>query len=283
MVINALNSGADVYMADFEDSLSPTWHEVLQGQINVRDAVNGVISFESPEGKSYSLNEKVATLIVRPRGLHLLEEHVRIDGEPVPAALFDFGLFLHHNASALRLKGSGSYIYIPKMESGLEARFWDRMFTMAEEYLVLNPGAIKATALIETLPAAFEMEGILYSLRDHVVGLNCGRWDYIFSYIKKLRSHPQFVLPDRAQVTMDKAFLAAYVDLLIKTCHRRGRVRDWGDVGLHPCAGRREGERYRIREGEGGQGARGQAGPRRHLGRASGSCPACEGGLRLGL
>ncbi len=222
MVINALNSGADVYMADFEDSLSPTWKQVIQGQINLRDAVNRTISFESPEGKSYKLDEKVATLIVRPRGLHLNEEHVVIDGEPVSATLFDFGLFFHHNARTLRQRGTSPYIYIPKMESALEARFWDRLFTTAEEYMVLPPGSIKVTALIETLPAAFEMEEILYNLRDHIVGLNCGRWDYIFSYIKTLRNHPRFVLPDRSQVTMDKAFLASYVDLLIKTCHSRG-------------------------------------------------------------
>jgi len=237
MVINALNSGADVYMADLEDSLSPTWNEVIQGQINLRDAVNRSIKFESPEGKTYQLNEKVAVLIVRPRGLHLLEEHVRIDGEPVSASIFDFALYFHHNARALRLKGSGPYFYIPKMESALEARLWDRMFTLAEEYMVLPSGSIRATALIETLPAAFEMDGILYNLKDHIVGLNCGRWDYIFSYIKKLRNHPQFVLPDRAQVTMDKAFLAAYVDLLIKTCHRRGAYAMGGMSAYIPVRG----------------------------------------------
>jgi malate synthase len=237
MVVNALNSGADVYMADFEDSLSPTWKEVIQGQINLRDAVNGTIEFESPEGKSYRLNEKVATLVVRPRGLHLLEEHVKIDGEPLSASLFDFGLFIHHNTRGLRLKYSGPYFYIPKIESSLEARFWERMFTKAEEYLVLPRGTIRATALIETLPAAFEMEEILYNLRDHIVGLNCGRWDYIFSYIKKLSSYPQFVLPDRSQVTMDKAFLAAYVDLLIKTCHRRGAYAIGGMSAFIPVRG----------------------------------------------
>jgi len=222
MVINALNSGADVYMADFEDSLSPTWSQLMQGQVNLADAVRRTISFDSPEGKHYALNEKVATLVVRPRGIHLLEEHVRVDGEPVSATLFDFGLFFHHNARELRTRRTNPYFYIPKMESGLEARFWDRLFTKAEEYLVIPNGSIRATALIETLPASFEIEEILYNLRDHIVGLNCGRWDYIFSYIKKLRNHPQFVLPDRAQVTMDKAFLAAYVDLLIRSCHMRG-------------------------------------------------------------
>jgi malate synthase len=237
MVINALNSGADVYMADLEDSLSPTWNEVIQGQINLRDAVDRSIKFESAEGKTYKLNEKVATLIVRPRGLHLLEEHVRIDDEPVAASFFDFALYFHQNARALRMKGSGPYFYIPKMESAIEARLWNRMFTLAEEYLVIPTGSIKATALIETLPAAFEMDAILYNLKDHIVGLNCGRWDYIFSYIKKLRNHPQFVLPDRAQVTMDKAFLAAYVDLLIKTCHRHGAYAMGGMSAYIPVRG----------------------------------------------
>jgi malate synthase len=222
MVINALNSGANAYMADFEDSQSPAWNEVIQGQINVRDAVDGTISFVSPEGKSYSLNDKVATLIVRPRGWHLLEKHLLIDGEPVSASLFDFALFFYHNARNLRDKGSGPYVYLPKIESQHEATLWERVFTMSEETLMLKKGTIRATVLIETLPAAFEMEEILFQLRAHITGLNCGRWDYIFSYIKKLRSHPENTLPDRARVTMDRAFLAAYVDLLIQTCHKRG-------------------------------------------------------------
>ena len=222
MVINALNSGANVYMADFEDSQSPTWEQVIQGQINLRDAIGGTIRFESPEGKEYKLNEKTATLLVRPRGLHLVEEHVRVNGEPVSASLFDLGLYIHQNGRKLREKNTYPYFYIPKMESSLEARWWERVLTRAEEYMVFPKESIKVTALIETLPAAFEMDEILYALRSHIVGLNCGRWDYIFSYIKKLSSHPQFLLPDRSEVTMDKAFLAAYVDLLIKTCHRRG-------------------------------------------------------------
>jgi malate synthase len=222
MVINALNSGANAYMADFEDSQSPVWNEVIQGQINVRDAVDRTIRFVSAEGKSYALNDTVATLIVRPRGWHLLEKHVLVDGEPVSASLFDFGLFFFHNAKNLLKNGSGPYFYLPKMESNLEARLWDHVFSRSEDLLQVPRGSIRATVLIETLPAAFEMEEILYALRDHIVGLNCGRWDYIFSYIKKLRNHPQFVLPDRSQVTMDKAFLAAYVNLLIKTCHRHG-------------------------------------------------------------
>ena len=222
MVINALNSGANAYMADFEDSQAPAWTEVIAGQINVRDAVNRTIRFATTEGKTYALNDKVATLIVRPRGWHLLEKHVLIDGEPVSASLFDFALFFFHNAKNLRQRGSGPYVYLPKTESGLEARLWDRVFSRSEELFGLPRGTVRATVLIETLPASFELEEILYQLRDHITGLNCGRWDYIFSYIKKLRNHPEYTLPDRAQVTMDKAFLAAYVDLLIKTCHRRG-------------------------------------------------------------
>jgi len=222
MVINALNSGANVYMADLEDSQSPTWEQVIQAQINLRDAVDGTIRFESTEGKEYVLNAKTATLLVRPRGLHLVEDHVRVDGEPVSASLFDLALYIHQNGRKLREKGTNPYFYIPKMESSAEARFWERVLARAEEYMVIPKESIKVTALIETLPAAFEMDEILYSLRTHIVGLNCGRWDYIFSYIKKLRNHPQYVLPDRSQVTMDKAFLAAYVDQLIKTCHRRG-------------------------------------------------------------
>jgi malate synthase len=222
MVINALNSGANAYMADFEDSQAPAWNEVIQGQINVRDAIDRTIAFSSAEGKSYALNDKVATLIVRPRGWHLLEKHVLIDGEPVSASIFDFALYFFHNVKNLKNRGSGPYYYLPKTESGLEAGLWDRVFARSEEILKVPRGTIRATVLIETLPGAFEMESILYNLRDHITGLNCGRWDYIFSYIKKLRNHPEYTLPDRAQVTMDKAFLAAYVDLLIKTCHRHG-------------------------------------------------------------
>lgn len=222
MVINALNSGANVYMTDFEDSQSPTWQETIQGQINVRDAIRRTISYNSPEGKSYALKDNVATLIVRPRGLHLLEKHIQIEGKPVPASIFDFALFVFHNAKVLIDKGTGPYLYLPKMEGYLEARLWNEIFIEAEKELGLPNGSIKATVLIETIIAAFEMDEILYELRDHIVGLNCGRWDYIFSYIKKFRNYPQFILPNRSQVTMDKAFLATYVGLLIKTCHRRG-------------------------------------------------------------
>src|SRR5579872_1116326 len=222
MVINAFNSGANVYMADFEDAQSPSWENTIQGQINLTEAIGRKIAFKSPEGKEYKLNPKVATLIVRPRGWHLLEKHVLIDGKPVSASLFDFTLFFFHNARNLMDSGSGPYYYLPKLESHLEARLWNDVFTFAEQELGIPHGTIKATVLIETIVAAFEMDEILYELRDHMVGLNCGRWDYIFSFIKKFRSDPSLVLPDRSQVTMDKAFLAAYVALLIKTCHRRG-------------------------------------------------------------
>src|SRR5436309_7459576 len=221
MVINALNSGAQVYMADFEDSHSPTWRGTIEGQINLRDAVAGTIEFKTAE-KHYTLNPTVATLIVRPRGWHLVERHVLVDGEPVSGSLFDFGLFFFHNAKALIAKGSGPYFYLPKLESHLEARLWNDVFVAAQDGLGIPRGTIRATVLIETIPAAFEMDEILYELRDHAAGLNCGRWDYIFSFIKKFRSRPGFVLPDRARVTMDRHFLKSYVDLLIHTCHRRG-------------------------------------------------------------
>jgi malate synthase len=222
MVINALNSGAQVYMADFEDSHSPTWTNSIEGQINLRDAVAGTIAFTSPEGKRYALHPKTATLVVRPRGWHLVERHVTLAGDPVSASLFDFGLFFFHNARALLAKGSGPYFYLPKLESHLEARLWNDVFVAAQEALGLPRSTIRATVLIETIAAAFEMDEILFELRDHSAGLNCGRWDYIFSVIKKFRSRPDFVLPDRASVTMDRHFLKSYVDLLIRTCHRRG-------------------------------------------------------------
>jgi malate synthase len=222
MVINALNSGANVFMADFEDANSPTWDNQLQGHINLRDAIRREISFTAPEtGKRYALNEKVATLLVRPRGWHLVERHMTVDGKRIPGGLFDFGLYFFHNARALIERGTGPYFYLPKMESHLEARLWNDVFLAAQRALGVPAGTIKATVLIETLPAAFEMDEILYELRQHSAGLNCGRWDYIFSFIKKRRADPNAVLPDRAQVTMDKGFLRAYAQLLIKTCHRR--------------------------------------------------------------
>ncbi len=221
MIINALNSGARVYMADFEDSNAPTWRNNLEGQLNLRDAVRGTIAFTSPEGKRYALAPRTATLMVRPRGWHLDEKHVTVDGRPISAALFDFGLFFFHNAAALIAKGSGPYFYLPKLESHLEARLWNDVFNLAQDELRIPRGTIRATVLIETILAAFEMDEILYELREHSAGLNCGRWDYIFSFIKKFRHHRDFVLPDRASVTMDRQFLKSYVDLLIRTCHRR--------------------------------------------------------------
>jgi malate synthase len=222
MIINALNSGARVFMADFEDSNAPTWANVVQGQLNLRDAVAGTISLLAPNGKRYELAERTATLMVRPRGWHLPEKHVRFEGRPVPGALVDFGLFFFHNARPLLAKGSGPYFYLPKMQSHREARLWNDVFLLAQRELGLPTGTIKATVLIETLPAAFEMDEILFELKDHSAGLNCGRWDYIFSTIKTLRNDPGFVLPDRGQVTMEQPFLRAYTQLLVKTCHRRG-------------------------------------------------------------
>jgi malate synthase len=221
MIINALNSGARVYMADFEDALTPTWANLVQGQINLRDAVRRTISYVSPEGKHYRLNEQIATLLVRPRGWHLPEKHVLLDGKPISGSLFDFGLYFFHNAHALLERGTGPYFYLPKMESHLEARLWNDVFLLAQEQLGIPRGTIKATVLIETILAAFEMDEILYELREHSAGLNCGRWDYIFSAIKKFRNHEQFLYPDRAQVTMTTPFMRAYTLLTIKTCHRR--------------------------------------------------------------
>ncbi len=206
MIINALNSGASVFMADFEDSNSPTWSNNIEGQHNLRDAIRGTIRYESPEGKQYQLGSKLATLMVRPRGWHLDEKHFLVEGKPISASLFDFGLFFFHNAAALLSKGTGPYFYLPKMESHLEARLWNDVFCFAQDELGIPRGSIRATVLIETILAAFEMDEILYELRDHSAGLNCGRWDYIFSFIKKFRAHPEFVLPDRSLVTMEAAF-----------------------------------------------------------------------------
>jgi malate synthase len=221
MMINALNSGAKVFMADFEDANSPTWANVLDGQANLIDAVRGTIELKTDE-KEYRLNEEVATLVVRPRGWHLPEKHVLVGGEPVSASLFDFGLAFFHNAEALLERGSGPYYYLPKLESHLEARLWNDAFVHAQDALGLPRGTIRATVLIETILAAFEMEEILHELREHSAGLNAGRWDYIFSLIKKFRDRPDFVLPDRARVTMTVPFMRAYSQLLVKTCHARG-------------------------------------------------------------
>ena len=222
MVINALNSGAKVFMADFEDANAPTWHNMVDGHINLRDAVRRTIEFQSPEGKAYRLKDQVAVLFVRPRGWHLVEKHLLVDGEPVAGGLFDFGLYLFHNAKELLSRGSGPYFYLPKMESHLEARLWNDVFHLAQDEIGIPRGSIRATVLIETILAAFEMDEILYELRDHSAGLNCGRWDYIFSCIKRFRNKPDFILADRALVTMTTHFMRSYSLLCIKTCHRRG-------------------------------------------------------------
>jgi malate synthase len=222
MIINALNSGANVFMADFEDATSPTWENVIEGQFNLQDAVRNNITFVSAEGKSYELNQKVAVLKVRPRGWHLEEAHIVIDGKAASASLVDFGLFAFHNGRFLADREEGPFFYLPKLESHLEARLWNDVFTYTEEVLGLTHGTIKATVLIETITAAFEMEEILYELRDHMAGLNAGRWDYIFSIIKKFHHNASFITPDRAQVTMEVPFMKAYAQLLVQTCHKRG-------------------------------------------------------------
>jgi len=222
MIINALNSGASVFMADFEDSNSPTWTNVVDGQVNLLDAVRRTIAFTSPEGKAYALRPDPAVLFVRPRGWHLDERHCLVDGAPVAGGLFDFGLFLFHNARAQLDRGTGPYFYLPKLEHYLEARLWNDVFVFAQDAVGIPQGSIRATVLIENILAAFQMHEILWELRDHSAGLNCGRWDYIFSFIKTFAEREDFVLPDRGQVTMDRHFLQSYVDLLIQTCHRRG-------------------------------------------------------------
>ncbi|MGH8750172.1 MAG: malate synthase A [Burkholderiales bacterium] len=222
MIINALNSGANVFMADFEDSSTPTWENSIQGQINLKQAVRRTLAFTSPEGKYYKLNDRTATLMLRPRGWHLPEKHLLVDGAPVSGSIFDFALYFFHNARELLARGTGPYFYLPKMESHLEARLWNDVFVMAQERLGIPRGSIKVTCLIETILGAFEMDEILYELREHSAGLNCGRWDYIFSCIKKFRNDPDFVLADRAYVTMTSPFMRAYSLLLIKTCHKRG-------------------------------------------------------------
>jgi malate synthase len=222
MMINALNSGARVFMADFEDALSPPWANVIAGQVNCIEAVRRTLEYESPEGKRYQLGEQLATLVVRPRGWHLEEKHVLFEGEPISASLFDFGLYFFHNARELLTRGSAPYFYLPKLESYLEARLWNEVFNLAQDELRIPRGTVRATVLIETILAAFEMDEILYELRDHAAGLNAGRWDYLFSMIKNFRERPEFLLPDRSQLTMSVPFMRAYTELLVKTCHRRG-------------------------------------------------------------
>nr|PZN72988.1 MAG: malate synthase A [Bacillota bacterium] len=234
MIINALNSGARVFMADFEDATSPTWANIIEGHINLIDAVKGTITYTNPDGRVYKLKEKVATLFVRPRGWHLPERHIVIDGEPASGSLVDFGLYFFHNARRLIEKGSGPYFYLPKLESHLEARLWNDVFCFAQDYLGIPRGTIKATVLIETILAAFEMDEILWELREHSVGLNAGRWDYIFSCIKKFRNRPEVRFPDRSAVTMTVPFMRAYTELLVKTCHRRGTFAIGGMAAFIP-------------------------------------------------
>ena len=223
MIVNALNSGAKVFMADCEDATSPTWANVVGGQLNMMDRWQGKLDFtDAASGKSYKLGANPAVLLVRPRGWHLMEAHIHVDGAEVAGGIVDFALYLHHNHKAQKAAGTGPYFYLPKLESHLEARLWNDVFVESQKALGIPNGTIKVTVLIETLPAAFEMDEILFELKDHIAGLNCGRWDYIFSFIKSLRAKPEFILPDRGQVVMGKAFLKAYSDLLIKTCHRRG-------------------------------------------------------------
>lgn len=238
MIINALNSGARVFMADFEDATSPTWSNIVEGQVNLKDRWAGQLGFTDPtSGKSYALKDKVATLLVRPRGWHLSEAHAVVGGEEMSGSLFDFGLYFFHNAKPTLAAGSGPYFYLPKMESHLEARLWNDVFVYAQAALGVPNGTIKATVLIETLPAAFEMDEILYELRDHMVGLNCGRWDYIFSFIKRMKTHPEALTPDRAKMVMSQAFLRAYSLKLIQTCHRRGAFAMGGMAAQIPVKG----------------------------------------------
>lgn len=238
MVINALNSGAKMFMACFEDASAPTWENMINGQINMRDAINKTIEFhQESNGKTYKLNEETATLLVRPRGLHLMEKHVLVNGEEISGGFFDFGLYFFHNAKNALAKGTGPYFYLPKLESHLEARLWNDVFVYAQDYIGIPQGTIKATVLIETIMAAFEMDEILYELREHSAGLNCGRWDYIFSYIKRLRNQPDVILPDRGQVTMTVPFMRAYTQLCIKTCHKRNAPAIGGMAAQIPVKG----------------------------------------------
>ncbi|MEN2768411.1 malate synthase A [Ornithinibacillus xuwenensis] len=237
VVINALNSGANVFMADFEDATSPTWENIVSGQINIRDAIRNKIDFISENGKYYKLHEKTAVLVVRPRGWHLNEENITIDGEPMSASLVDFGLYFFHNAKRLMENGTGPYFYLPKLENHLEARLWNDVFIFSQQTLAIPLGTIKATVLIETICAAFEMEEILFELKEHSAGLNCGRWDYIFSYIKRFQKHPAIILPDRSTVTMETPFMRAYSLLAIKTCHKRNAPAIGGMAAQIPVKG----------------------------------------------
>ncbi len=248
MIINALNSGAKVFMACFEDATSPTWDNIIDGQINLRDAVRGTISFTNDSGKKYELNEETAVLFVRPRGWHLEEKHLVVDGKPMSASLFDFGLYFYHNAETLLEQGKRPYFYLPKLESHQEARLWNDVFVFAQEYFGISQGTIKATVLIETILAAFEMDEILYELKDHSAGLNCGRWDYIFSYLKKLKGHGDVILPDRSIVTMTVPFMRSYSLLTIQTCHRRKAQAIGGMAAQIPVKGDEEANNEAFRK-----------------------------------
>ena len=237
MIINALNSGANMFMADFEDSNAPAWRNLVEGQINLRDAIDGTITYTNPQGKEYRLNPKIATLLVRPRGWHLPEKHFHVDGAQISGSLFDYGLFFFHNAKKLIAKGTGPYLYLPKLESHVEARLWNDVFNFAQDALDIPRGTIKATVLIETILGAFEMDEILYELREHSAGLNCGRWDYLFSAIKTFHSRRDFVLADRALVTMTAPFMRAYAQLVIKTCHKRNAPAIGGMAAQIPIKG----------------------------------------------
>ena len=281
MMINALNSGARVFMADLEDALSPTWANVVGGQAALMDAVRGTLAFDSPEGKSYRLAEKVAQLVVRPRGWHLVESHVLVDGVPVSASLFDAGLYLFHNAAERVARGSGPYLYLPKLESHNEARLWNEVFVHAQAGLGVPRGSIRATVLIETITAAFEMDEILYELREHAAGLNAGRWDYLFSVIKRFRGDPELSTPDRSQLTMTVPFMRAYTaaaraDLPPAWCPRHRR-----HGGVHPEPARSRGHGTGARQGARGQGARVPRRLRRDLGRTPGPRPGRDRDLRF--
>ncbi|GAA0582699.1 malate synthase A [Kribbella sandramycini] len=247
MAINALNSGADVWMADFEDATSPAWANVIEGQLNLRDAIAGTLRHTGPQGKEYALGNDLATIVVRPRGWHLLERHIVVDGNPVPGSLVDFGLFFFHNARALIEQGAGPYFYLPKLESHLEARLWNDVFVFAQDRLGIPQGTIRATVLIETITAAFEMEEILYELRAHAAGLNAGRWDYIFSIIKNFGKDAAYVLPDRAEVTMTVPFMRAYTELLVRTCHKRGAYAIGGMAAVIPSRDAAEAALAKVR------------------------------------
>ena len=279
MVINALNCGASTFMADFEDANCPTWFNMIDGQINIRDAVRRTISLDQG-GKQYKLNDKTAVLVPRPRGWHLDEKHVTVDGKPVSGGIFDFALLFFHNARELIKRGSGPYYYLPKMESHLEARLWNDIFTTAQKELGIPHGTIRATVLIETVVAAFEMEEILWELKDHSAGLNIGRWDYIFSCIKKFRSNKDFCLADRSQVTMTSPFMRAYALTLVKTCHRRGAPAMGGMAAQIPIKNDPCRQRSRARQGAPGQAARSHRRLRRHLGGAPGAGADRQGSLR---